>query len=103
MIDNLEDAIAHAKEVAEKRRKEAGAWEDMCYREKVNLPSDYKICLECAKEHEQLAEWLTELKEYREGKRTCQNCKYDMNEATAYPCTVCRNNHPNMFEWKEGE
>ena len=50
----LDEAIAHAKEVAEKRRKEAGAWEDMCYREKANLPPDYKICLECANDHEQL-------------------------------------------------
>ena len=41
MIDNLEDAIAHAKEVAR----------------------DMKLCcVECAEEHEQLVAWLTQLK-----------------------------------------
>ena len=41
MIDNLEDAIAHAKEVAR----------------------DMKLCYaECAEEHEQLVAWLTQLK-----------------------------------------
>ena len=53
----LDEAIAHAKEVSEN-------WKSQL----VNCVSEegsYK-CLECAKEHEQLAEWLTELKERRE-------------------------------------
>lgn len=56
----LDEAIAHAKEVAEN-------WKSQL----VNCVSEegsYK-CLECAKEHEQLAEWLTELKERREADR----------------------------------
>lgn len=94
MIRTLEEAIEHAKEVAEN-------WKSQL----VNCVSEEgrNKCLECAKEHEQLAEWLTELKEYREGNRTCQNCKYDMSASTAYPCNDCRNSHPNMFEWKESE
>lgn len=50
----LNEAIQHSKEVANK--------------EKCNLlkiGDDY-IYSECAMEHEQLAEWLEELKEYKE-------------------------------------
>ena len=55
----LDEAILHAREVAERNRKQ--------YK---NCPSDrtdirYQTCEECAKEHEQLAEWLEELKSYR--------------------------------------
>ena len=51
MIDNLTEAIAHAKEVAEEKRKD---YERACA---LNIPSDG--CLKCAEEQEQLAEWLT--------------------------------------------
>lgn len=66
MIDNLKDAIAHAKEVAIYQRRVADTWDDLSDRVKMNVPPDYQICLECAKEHELLAEWLTELAERRE-------------------------------------
>ena len=52
----LDEAIVHAKEVAEN-------WKSQL----VNCVSEegrYK-CQECASDHEQLAEWLTELKELR--------------------------------------
>lgn len=32
---------------------------------------------------------------------SCQYCKYDDKASTDYPCNICKNNHPNMFEWKE--
>ena len=56
----LDEAIAHAREVAERNRNQ--------YK---NCPSDrtdirHQTCEECAEEHEQLAEWLEELKKYRE-------------------------------------
>ena len=57
----LEDAIKHAKEVAKEKRKE---YERACA---LNVPSE-GFC-ECAAEHEQLAEWLTELQERREADR----------------------------------
>ena len=57
MIDNLTEAIAHAKEVAEEKRKD---YERACA---LNIPSDG--CLKCAEEQEQLAEWLTELAKRR--------------------------------------
>ena len=52
----LDEAIAHAREVAERNRKQ--------YK---NCPSDrtdirHQTCEECAEEHEQLASWLEDLK-----------------------------------------
>lgn len=50
MLD-LESAIKHCEEVAEEQEKAA------------------KECWKCAEEHRQLAEWLIELKKYREKDR----------------------------------
>lgn len=50
----LDEAIQHAKEVANKEKSKL-----------LKVEEEY-ICSECAKEHEQLAEWLEELKEYKE-------------------------------------
>ena len=52
----LDEAIAHAREVAEEQRKAcdlAWVWDN---------PDNIK---KCAEEHEQLAEWLEELKMYK--------------------------------------
>ena len=55
----LEEAIKHCEEKAEELRKKAEfAEEEGNYRK--------EDCLECAKEHEQLAEWLKELKAYKD-------------------------------------
>ena len=50
----LEEAIKHCEEVSEKARNDA----DSGY-------YDEEKCLECAEDHEQLAEWLKELKGLR--------------------------------------
>lgn len=43
-------------------------------------------------------------KDTEEGKRTCENCKYQHKSEHDYPCSNCKHNHPNLFEWtKEGE
>ena len=56
----IDEAIAHAREVAEKNRNFD------VIPEKVMATSTFKYnCLKCAEEHEQLAEWLEELKQYR--------------------------------------
>ena len=65
---SIDEAIVHAREVAERNRKQ--------YK---NCPSDridirHQTCEECAEEHEQLAEWLEELKAYREI-GTVEECK----------------------------
>ena len=52
----IDEAIAHAREVAEEQRKAcdlAWVWDN---------PDNIK---KCAEEHEQLAKWLEELKQYR--------------------------------------
>lgn len=58
----LEQAIQHCKDKAKELRQEAILFNNN------PMYSDNTVadCLECANEHEQLAEWLTELKEARE-------------------------------------
>lgn len=59
----LDEAIVHAENVATRKLRES----DKCFR---HGGSAYKECgeslRECAVEHRQLAEWLKELKAYRE-------------------------------------
>ena len=56
----LEEAIVHAKEVAEKNYRGAD-FESIDY-----IDDDIKAnCIKCAEEHMQLAEWLEELKSYK--------------------------------------
>lgn len=64
---SIDEAIAHAREVAEEQRKD----NDNCeYKAEYGCKgcTDYysKPCIECAEEHEQLAEWLEELKSSRQ-------------------------------------
>ena len=75
----IDEAIAHARKVAEMHRKD----NDICkYKSQYGCKgcADYysKSCIECAEEHEQLAEWLEELKALKNG----LNIKCDnLNEA----------------------
>ena len=64
----LDEAIKHAKEVAEENREEA------CF---TSIPWHAKDCEKCAEEHEQLARWLEELKQYRDMDIVhCKDCKH---------------------------
>lgn len=57
----LEDAIIHAKEVAEKNYRGAD------FESLDSVDNDIKTnCIKCAEEHMQLAEWLEELKSYKD-------------------------------------
>ena len=57
----LEDAISHAKEVAEKNYRGAD------FESIDSVDDDIKAnCIKCAEEYEQLAEWLEELKSYKD-------------------------------------
>lgn len=60
MIMTIDEAVTHAKEVAEKNYLQGM----LCHAN----PNDSELdrCIECGREHEQLAEWLQELKLYRE-------------------------------------
>ena len=71
MMD-LDSAIQHCEEVAEEQKKEANEWHENQVR-KCELFSfaemDYtheNECKKCAEEHRQLADWLKELKAYKE-------------------------------------
>ena len=57
----LDEAIKHCEEKAKEQREKATA----IARAKEPFYK-YAECAECAKEHEQLAEWLKELKAYKE-------------------------------------
>ena len=75
----IDEAIVHAREVAEIQRKD----NDNCeYKEEYGCKGCAyyysKPCIECAEEHEQIAEWLEELKALKNG----LNIKCDnLNEA----------------------
>ena len=57
----LDEAIVHAKEVAEKNYRGAD------FESLDSIDDDIKTnCIKCAEEHEQLAKWLEELKFYKE-------------------------------------
>ena len=73
MINNIDEAIQHCKEKAKENRKEADEW----YAGGCSFAqAEGNDCLECAKDHEQLASWLEELKALREfvHKPCCENC-----------------------------
>lgn len=91
----LDEAIAHEKEVAEKNRSE---YEFECsYYGKETVDNGEKLdCVKCAEEHEQLAEWLEELKAYRTLDKT--NFSDGYNKAIddfmkrideEMPCDIC--------------
>ena len=61
---NIDEAIAHAEEKAKELRAKAD--EDYYFDGDWGKRVD---CLECANEHEQLVEWLRELKARREADR----------------------------------
>ncbi len=57
----LEEAISHAKEVAEKNYRGAD------FESIDSVDDDIKAnCIKCAEEHEQLVKWLEELKSYKD-------------------------------------
>ena len=73
---SIDEAIAHAREVAEIQRNN----------DKLNKtlgkssPYYNTDCIKCAEEHEQLAEWLEELKALREEKSDFQIMAKDIAE-----------------------
>ena len=76
---SIDEAIAHAREVAEIQRNN----------DKLNKtlgkssPYYNTDCIKCAKEHEQLAEWLEELKAYKAigTVEECKNSVLDIQKA----------------------
>lgn len=58
-LNNLEEAIKNCEEVAGEQENKARVLNGDFYQARRDA------CLECAKEHRQLANWLKELKAYR--------------------------------------
>lgn len=56
----IDEAIAHAREVASEQKRRSG----ICVQNNSECDK-FSACLKCSKEHEQLAEWLEELKKRR--------------------------------------
>ena len=59
---SIDEAIAHAREVANTQRGKSG----ICLQNGLEC-EHFSACLKCAEEHEQLAEWLEELKAIKDG------------------------------------
>ena len=82
---SIDEAIEHAREVAEEQRElfrlcpypsQECNGADIC----KCLKNKHDGCIKCAKEHEQLAEWLEELKALREEKSDFQIMAKDIAE-----------------------
>ena len=90
---SLDEAIAHAREVARKNRDE---YEFECsYFGKETVDNGEKSdCVRCAEEHEQLVEWLEELKAIKNGGISDDVCKWRLcDEGANVYDTTCRNPH----------
>ena len=79
---DLESAIQHCEEVARQNEEDAILYSN-CKKYKKNLyeiglaENAEKKCCECANEHRQLAEWLKELKAYRDARAEINQALYD--------------------------
>lgn len=65
----LEEAIKHCEEVANDQEHDAETWEMSSKHwgdDKQSVLDNADECKKCAAEHRQIAEWLKELKQYRE-------------------------------------
>ena len=60
----IDEAIAHVRELAKTKYRESAVIM-IDGNNSFETKSKYNNCIECAKEHEQLAEWLEELKMYK--------------------------------------
>lgn len=79
----IDEAISHAREVAECQKMSARLIEDNAYiPESVDKEAITYGNTICANEHEQLAEWLEELKQYR-AIGTSEECLAAVEKQTA--------------------
>lgn len=72
----LDEAIMHAREVAEKNKRAIN------FESEDSVDDDIKInCINCAKQHEQLAQWLEDYKHIKQWKSDIMDefCKYDVS------------------------
>lgn len=76
MALTLDEAIKHCEEVVEKNENKAQEWHKQTKNRVVNFCEKAiqaeNDCIECADEHKQLAEWLIELKQFKE-QESCED------------------------------
>lgn len=94
----IDEAIAHAREISAKKRKQADNYRTYSLQDGHVWNDNIEGCEDCAKEHEQLAEWLTQLKEYqqleKQGRLIKLPCKvgddvyYILGIPNETPCTI---------------
>ena len=87
---SIDEAIAHAREVASEQKRRSG----ICAQNNSECDK-FSACLKCSEEHEQLAEWLEELKSYRasvfSGYMTQKMLKEEYNKAIDDLIAECEN------------
>ena len=69
---SIDEAIAHAREVANEQKRRRG----ICVQNDSECDK-FSACLKCSEEHEQLADWLEELKDYRENQHRSLRHMYE--------------------------
>ena len=79
----LEEAIYHAKGVAKKQRWNSKYVKASLMNEELNKRHE-SDCIKDAEEHEQLAEWLEELKTYKEAEEQGLLVRLPYNNGTLY-------------------
>ena len=88
----IDEEIKNAEELAGLNEEQA-----QIYKEQGDTIASCS-CRDCAKELRQLAEWLRELKAYREARVGCEYCKHKFREQHERPCSLCQRNFMDMFE-----
>ena len=75
-MTSIDEAIAHERDVANEQKRRSG----ICIQNDSECDK-FSDCLKCAEEHEQLADWLEELKFLKQWKQDIMDsfCKYDVN------------------------
>lgn len=86
MMINLDEEIKHCEEIVnDMENREGYAFIAITY-------------AEYASEYRQLAEWLRELKDYKDARVGCEYCKHKFREQHERPCSLCQRNFVDKFE-----
>ena len=86
----LDEAIKHCEEVAEELRNvDMGELDALYCGDTECIEARKNDCIECARDHKQLAEWLKELKQLREQTRWTP-CSERLPKENEYEGDVCK-------------
>ena len=97
-MTSIDEAIAHAREIASEQKRRSG----ICVQNDSECDK-FSDCLKCAEEHEQLAEWLEELKEYKENQHRSLRHMYEKGYNKALDDFVKFANTMPTVEEEDGE